>query len=49
MADFFEMMMSGSGLDGYKPRSALDLLISVLQALKVNRNDIVFLHKAKYL
>ena len=28
MADFFEMMMSGSGLDGYKPRSALDLLIS---------------------
>ena len=26
--DFFEMMMSGSGLDGYKPRSALDLLIS---------------------
>jgi hypothetical protein len=28
MTDFFEMMMSGSGLDGYKPRSALDLLIS---------------------
>lgn len=28
MADWFEMMMSGGGMEGYKPRSVLDLLIS---------------------
>jgi hypothetical protein len=26
--DYFDMIMSGAGLNGYKPRSALDLLIS---------------------
>jgi len=28
MADYFDMIMSGANLEGYKPRSALDLLIS---------------------